>query len=91
MGGLQPLARRQFLQHDRRPVADRLAAGQPAQPDQMHDEAMRSVQKLADARLIDEIQKAKTADRRGPGRRGAGPPPAREAQRRGGQRRVSTT
>jgi hypothetical protein len=26
---------------------------------QMHDEAMRSVQKLADARLIDEIQKAK--------------------------------
>ena len=27
---------------------------------QMHDEAVRNVQKLADARLIDEIQKAKT-------------------------------
>ena len=27
---------------------------------QMHDEAIRNVQKLADARLIDEIQKAKT-------------------------------
>ena len=42
---------------DQLPTAWRL--GNRPNLTQMHDEAMRSVQKLADARLIDEIQKAK--------------------------------
>ena len=88
VGHLQPLARRQFHRRDRRSVADCLAAGQPAQPDANARRGDAQRAKVGRCPADRRDSEGQAAHRGCPGRRGAGPPLARETQRRGGQRRV---